>query len=130
MHQFGGISVAARCRKDSDIAVGFLANHCLSHTQQRGDTVADEGPASPRVRYQSPDAHRHIRCSELCSRAWGRRYGRHGGGQAAGMMLMVHVAGMKQTSKQQFIGGSVTQQTLQLPAGQLHGGAGGGGNTA
>lgn len=57
----------------------------------------------------------------------GVHYGRQvPAGQAAGRRKILHAVGSKQTSKQQFCGGSVTQQTDQTPSGQLHGITGGG----
>ncbi len=61
-------------------------------------------------------------------------YGRHGGRQAAGLIVIVHGTTVlsKQISQQQPPGGavgSVTQQTLHVAGGQLHGGIGGGGRT-
>lgn len=52
-----------------------------------------------------------------------RNYGLHVPiGHTAGLIVIVQVTGSKQMSTQQVAGdGSVTQQTLQLVSGQLHG---------
>lgn len=58
------------------------------------------------------------------------RYGRHiAAGHADGRMTIPQAAGLKQISVQQGTVGSSTQQVLHKPAGQLHGGTGGGAST-